>query len=64
MSHITESQFTDRFVSLVLGSRELPKKQLDRHILFISSILKLEPGRRKIAPTPARAITAANGLEA
>ena len=43
MSHITESQFTDRFVSLVLGSRELPKKHLDRHILFISSILKLEP---------------------
>ncbi len=46
MSHITESQFTDRFAALVLGSRELPKKPLDRHILFISSILKLEPGRR------------------
>ena len=46
MPHITEAQFTDRFASLVLGGRELPKKQLDRHILLISSILKLEPGRR------------------
>ena len=46
MSHITASQFTDRFVSLVLAGRELPKKQLDRHILLLSSILKLEPGRK------------------
>ena len=46
MSHITASQFTDRFVSLVLAGRELPKKPLDRHILLLSSILKLEPGRK------------------
>ncbi len=46
MSHITESQFTDRFVALILSGKELPKKQLDRHIVLISSILKLEPGRR------------------
>ena len=46
MSHIAASQFTDRFVSLVLAGRELPKKQLDRHILLLSSILKLEPGRK------------------
>lgn len=46
MSHITESQFTDRFVSLILAGRELPKKQLDRHILLISSILKIEPRRQ------------------
>jgi hypothetical protein len=46
MSHITESQFTDRFVALVLSGKELPKKHLDRHILLISSILKLEPGRQ------------------
>jgi hypothetical protein len=45
MSHLTASQFTDRFVSLVLAGRELPKKQLDRHIVLISSILKLDPGR-------------------
>ena len=46
MSHITEPQFTDRFVALILAGRELPKKQLDRHILLISSILKVEPGRQ------------------
>ena len=46
MSHVTASQFTDRFVALILSGRELPKKQLDRHIVLISSILKLEPGRR------------------
>ena len=46
MSHITASQFVDRFVALTLAGRELPKKQLDRHILLISSILRLEPGRQ------------------
>ncbi len=46
MSHITASQFTDRFTSLILAGRELPKKHLDRHILFMSAILKIEPGRR------------------
>ena len=45
MPHIAAPQFTDRFVSLALGGRELPKKQLDRHIVLISSILKLDPGR-------------------
>lgn len=45
MPHIAAPQFTERFVSLVLAGRELPKKQLDRHILLISSILKLEPGQ-------------------
>src|SRR5512136_1010178 len=45
MAHITASQFADRFVALVLAGRELPKKPLDRHILLISSILKIEPGR-------------------
>lgn len=45
MAHITEAQFAERFASLVLGGRELPKKQPDRHILFISAILKLESGR-------------------
>jgi hypothetical protein len=45
MSHITASQFTDRFAALVLAGRELPKKELDRHIVLISSILNLEPGR-------------------
>ena len=46
MPHITASQFADRFVSLILGGRDMPKKHLDRHILLISSILKLDPGRQ------------------
>jgi hypothetical protein len=46
MSHITKSQFSDRFVSLILDGRDLPKKSLDRHILFISSILKIDPQRQ------------------
>ena len=46
MSHITASQFTDRFTALVLAGRELPKKQLDRHIVLISAILRIEPGRQ------------------
>ncbi len=46
MPHLTTTQFTDRFVSLVLGARDLPKKPADRHILFVSAILRLEPGRQ------------------
>jgi hypothetical protein len=46
MPHLTESQFTERFASLVLGGPGLPKKPLDRHVLLISSILKLEPARQ------------------
>jgi hypothetical protein len=46
MVHITALQFADRCVALILSGRELPKKHLDRHILLISSVLKLEPGRR------------------
>ena len=46
MEHITASQFTNRFVSQILGTRNLPKKRLDRHVLFISSILGLKPSRK------------------
>ena len=46
MPHITASQFAERFVALVLSSKELPKKHLDRHILYMSAVLKIEPGRR------------------
>lgn len=45
MADITASQFTSRFVSLILGGRDLPKKHLDRHILLVSSILRLDPKR-------------------
>lgn len=46
MSQLAETQFTERFTALILNGKELPKKPLDRHVLFISAILKLEPGRR------------------
>ena len=46
MSHITASDFKNRFVSLILAGRDLPKKHMDRHILFISSTLGLEPHRQ------------------
>ena len=46
MPHITASQFQNRFVTLIIGGRDFPKKHLDRHILFISAILGLEPQRQ------------------
>lgn len=46
MAHIDASQFKNRFVSVILGGQGLPKKDLDRHILFLSATLGLDPGRR------------------
>ena len=46
MSHITVSQFTTRFISLVLKGNGLPRKQLDCHILLMSAVLGLEAGRK------------------
>ena len=46
MPHIDESQFTNRFVSLIIGSQGYPKKELDRHVLLISAVLRLEPQRQ------------------
>jgi len=45
MPEITAAQFSDRFVALVLGARDLPKKALDLNILLLSSVLGLESGR-------------------
>jgi len=45
MSEITVAQFSDRFVALVLGARDLPKRQLDFNILLLSAVLGLESGR-------------------
>ena len=50
MPHITASRFTDRFVSLILGARDLPKKEEDLHVLLISSIVKLDPSRQYSEP--------------
>jgi hypothetical protein len=46
MAHIDAAQFADRFVSVVLGGHGFPKRDLDRHILFISATLGLDPQRR------------------
>jgi len=45
MAHITHDQFVNRFTSLILGGRDLPKKEQDLHILFISAILNLNANR-------------------
>jgi hypothetical protein len=45
MTHITEAQFCERFVSLYFAGQDLPKKPLDRQIVLISAILGLEPAR-------------------
>jgi len=46
MTPITSSQFIGCFISLILGGRDLPKKQLDLHVLLISSILRIDPNRQ------------------
>jgi hypothetical protein len=46
MSHIEASHFQNRFVALILGGRDFPKKHMDRHILFISATLGLKPHRQ------------------
>ena len=46
MSQIEVSQFKNRFVSLIIGGQGFPKKDLDRHILFISAALGLEAQRQ------------------
>ena len=46
MTEVTSDEFSKRFVALVLGARELPKKPLALGILLLSSVLGLEPGRR------------------
>lgn len=46
MPDISASHFKDRFVALILGGRDLPKKPVDRHILIFSATLGLEPHRQ------------------
>ena len=45
MPHITTSMFSDRVVTLILGARDLPRRPVDYHILLISSILGVQPGK-------------------
>ncbi len=46
MTHITDSQFRERFGALYFGGQDLPKKPLDRQIVLISAILGLERQRK------------------
>lgn len=45
MTDITSAEFCDRFVALVLGARELPRKPRALDILLLSAILGLDPER-------------------
>lgn len=46
MAHISEAQFAERFVAVILGHQDLPKRRLDMHILLTSVVLGLDPARR------------------
>lgn len=46
MPQITSAEFGTRFAALVLSSNgSLPKKPFDRHILYLSAALGIEPQR-------------------
>ncbi|HLA98038.1 MAG TPA: DUF2087 domain-containing protein [Anaerolineales bacterium] len=45
MPHISKDHLISRFTALILGGRDLPKKDQDLHILFISATLSLDPQR-------------------
>jgi hypothetical protein len=42
MSHITESQFRKKFISLVFGGRDFPKKRENLHVLLKSATMGLK----------------------
>jgi hypothetical protein len=46
MAHISEAQFAERFVAVILGRQDLPKRLLDMHVLLASVVLGLGPARR------------------
>jgi hypothetical protein len=46
MTHITDSEFRERFSVLYFSGQDLPKKPLDRQIVLISAILGLERQRK------------------
>ena len=45
MTHITDSQFRERFSALYFSGQDLPKKPLDRQIVLISALLGLDRQR-------------------
>jgi hypothetical protein len=46
MEHITDSQFRERFTTLFFSGQDLPKKPIDRHIVYISAVIGLQPDRK------------------
>jgi hypothetical protein len=46
MTHITDSEFRERFSTLYFSGQDLPKKPLDRQIVLISTILGLAPQQK------------------
>jgi hypothetical protein len=46
MAHVDASQSKNRVVSRIIDGQGFPKEDLDRHILFISATLGLDPQRR------------------
>jgi hypothetical protein len=46
MTHITDSEFRERFGTLYFSGQDLPKKPLDRQIVLISAILGLTPQQK------------------
>lgn len=42
---VTAAEFARQFPTLILSARELPRKRLPFHILLVSTIARLEPGR-------------------
>lgn len=45
MSEFTSDEFSDRFVALILGARELPRRPRALNVLLLSSVLGFKPGR-------------------
>jgi hypothetical protein len=45
MAEMTSAEFSERFVALTLGSRELPRKPRALNVLLLSAVLGFDPGR-------------------
>src|SRR5512140_2419143 len=46
MEHITDSQFRERFTTLFFSGQDLPKKPIDRHIVYVSAVIGLQANRK------------------
>jgi hypothetical protein len=46
MEHITDTQFRERFAALFFSGQDLPKKPIDRQIVYISAVIGLQSDRK------------------